>query len=98
MLDDKKRKATLLKVTLLFVAAFVVYMMASQWDSPLAFIPRTFFGILMGYLLLYFQSIRLYPQIRHYFDTDALRQDAEGGSPPLQRNSEEAQQASAGNP
>ena len=98
MLDDKKRKTTILKVTLLLVATFMVYIWANQWQSPLALIPRTFFGILLGYLLLYLQSIRLYPQIRHYFDTDALRQDAEGGPPPLPRISEEAQQGSAGNP
>lgn len=88
MLDDKKRKTTLLKVMLLFVTSFIVYMWANQWKSPLAIIPRTFCGVLIGYLLLYLQSIRLYPRIRHYFDIDTLRRDAEGGPPPLPSNLE----------
>ncbi len=97
MIDDKKRKTTLLKLMLLFVTSFIVYMFANQWESPLAIIPRTFFGVLIGYYLMYFQSIRLYPQINHYFDMDALRRDAEGGPPPLPSNSEEAQQAAPRN-
>ena len=91
MLDDKKRKTVLLKVMLLLVASFIVYIWANQWKSPLAVIPRTFFGVLVGYLLLYSQSIRFYPRIRHYFDTAALRRDAESGPPPLTIHSEETQ-------
>jgi hypothetical protein len=91
MLDDKKRKTTLLKVMLIFVTSFIVYVWANQWESPLAMIPRTFFGILIGYLLLYLQNIRLYPLFRHYFDIDALKRDAEGGPPPLPNHSEEAE-------
>ncbi len=97
MIDDKKRKTTLLKVVLLFVTSFIMYMWANQWKSPLAIIPRTFFGILIGYLLLYLQSISLYPRIRHYFDIDALRRDADGGPPPLPNVSEAAHQTAPRN-
>ncbi len=89
MIDDKKRKTTLLKVMLLFVTSFIVYMWANQWESPIAIIPRTFFGVLIGYFLVNLQSIRLYPRIRHYFDIDVLRRDAEGGPPPLPSDSGE---------
>lgn len=76
LLDTKKRKALLIKVVLLFIISFVFYLLANRWDSPLAVIPRTFFGVLMGYMLLYFNSIRLYPHIAHYFNIEALKQDA----------------------
>ncbi len=92
LLDDKKRKTTLVKIMLLTATSFIVYMWANQWESPLAMIPRTFFGILIGYLLLYLQSIRLYPRIKHYFDIDALRRDADGTPPPLPNQTKEAQQ------
>jgi len=60
MLDERNRKATLLKVTILSVFSFVVLIWANGWESPLAVIPRIFFGVMLGYLLLYLQSIRLY--------------------------------------
>ncbi len=83
MLDEHKRKATLLKVILLLVFSFVVFMWANRWDSPLAVIPRTFFGVLLGYLLLYLQSIRLYPHIAHYFNIEVLKRDAQQSPPPI---------------
>jgi hypothetical protein len=97
LIDDKKRKIALIKIMLLSAISLIVYMWANQWESPLAVIPRTFFGVLIGYLLLYLQSIRLYPRIKHYFDIEVLRRDAEGGTPPIPSNSEEAQQAAPSN-
>ncbi len=83
MLDEHKRKSTLIKVTILFVFSFVVFMWANRRDSPLAVIPRTFFGVTLGYLLLYLQSIRLYPHIAHYFNIEALKRDAQQSPPPI---------------
>jgi hypothetical protein len=89
MLDEHKRKATLLKVTLLLVLSFVVFLWANRWDSPLAVIPRTFFAVLLGYLLLYRQSIRLYSHIAHYFDIEALKRDAQQSPPPIPSTDDE---------
>jgi len=91
LLDDKKRRTTLVKIMLLSAASLILYLWANQWESPLAIIPRTFFGVLIGYLLLYLQSIRLYPQIKHYFDIDVLKRDADGFPPPIPNNIKEAQ-------
>jgi len=83
MLDEQKRKSTLFKARLLLLISFVVLMWSNGLDSPLAVIPRTFFGVLLGYLLLYVQSIGIYPRIAHYFNIEALRQDAQQGLPPI---------------
>lgn len=91
MLDDKKRKSMLLKVLLLFIVSIIVYMLTNQRESPLSLLPRTFFGFLSGYLFLYFQSNCLYPQIRHYFDLDALRRDADSRPSPFANDSQDAQ-------
>jgi hypothetical protein len=76
MLDEQKRRSALFRARLLLLASFVVFMWASGSDSPLAVIPRTFFGVLLGYLLLYAQSIRIYPSIAVYFNVEALERDA----------------------
>lgn len=83
MLDEHKRKATLFKATLLFVFTFAAFMWANRWESPLAVIPRTFLGVMLGYILLYLQSIRLYPHIAHYFNIEALKRDAQQSPPPI---------------
>ena len=87
MLDERKRKATILKITLLIFGSFAALLLANRWDSPLGVIPRTMFGMLLGYLLLYLQSALLYPRIEKYFNMEALKRDSQLGPPPLPSDS-----------
>ena len=77
LLDDKKRRKTILTLAVLLMLTFAAHCMANRWESPLALLPRTFTGILIGYLFLYLQSILRYPLIRKYFNIEALQKDAQ---------------------
>ena len=85
MLDDRKRKKTVILLAVLLVLTFAGNCLANNWDSPLALIPRTFTAILLGYFLLYMQSLWRYPLIRKYFDMEALERDAQQNPPPQPR-------------
>lgn len=82
LLDERKRKMTILKLAILLLGSFAALVWANRWDSPLAVIPRTMFGVLLGYLLLYLQSVRLYPRIERYFNIEELKRDAQQSPPP----------------
>ena len=85
MLDDGKRRKAVIVLTVLLLVTLAGHCVANNWESPLALIPRTFTAVLLGYLLLYTQSIWRYPRIKKYFDMEALKRDAQQCPPPLPR-------------
>ena len=77
MMDPSARKLRIGICLLLIAVAFLAHCLANNWESPLALLPRTFTGIIIGILVYQAMSLKKFPVIMEYLDKERLIKDAE---------------------